>query len=165
MAWLYILLGLFYCIFIVWLIIKDIKDVRNSMPHGKTFTKKFYKKLTDISKAIEIAKVPGLVSKLKGLDFSINVVKDDVPKGLMYETIPAYKSYCVYIDNEAVCRAHILHIEYKDTIYLEFSSKRHYKEIIEIVENVYAQAEEILAEYNKKIFNTDSHSFYNKSSK
>jgi hypothetical protein len=145
--------------------VKDIKDTRNSMPHGKTFTKKFYKKLTDISKAEEIAKVPGFVSKLKGLDFSVNVVKDDVPKGLMYETIPAYKSYCIYIDNEAVCRAHSLHIEYKDMVYLEFSSKRPYKEIVEIVENVYTQAEEILAEHNKKIFNTDSHSFYNKSNK
>jgi hypothetical protein len=50
-------------------------------------------------------------------------------------------------------------------IYLEFSSKRPYKEIIEIVENVYTQAEEILAEHNKKIFNTDSHSFYSKSNR
>lgn len=163
--WMYILMGIFFIIANTILITKNIKDERNSAPNGKTFVKKFYEKLTDIEKALQIAKVPSFDTNIKGYSFKVSVKKDDTPKGLEYETIPVYKSYCVYINNEAVCRAHILHINCKDKIYIEFSSTRKYAEVIDIVNNVHNQAKEILTENNKKYFNTDKDSFfYNKSS-
>lgn len=161
--WLYLLMGIFCIVITIVVLVKDIKEARNTAPHGKTFTKKFYEKLVEIHKAGEVTGAPGFISKVKGLSFTVNIVKDEVPKGLEYETIPIYKSYCVYVDNEAVCRAHILQIDFKDKIYLEFSSKRKYAEVIEIVESVYTQAKEALAEYNKKWYNADKQSFfYNK---
>jgi hypothetical protein len=142
------------------MIIKNIKDYRNSAPYGKRFIKRFYDKLTSIDRALHIADAPSFVTAVNSKTFKVTVRKDETPKGLEFETIPVYKSYCVYIDGEAVCRAHVLHINSKNKIYIEFSSKRKYSEVIEIVDSVYVMAKEILTEDTKKWLSTDKRSFY-----
>ncbi len=161
MTWMYIVFGLLYFIIMVWIIFRNVKDARNSAPNGKTFVKKFYKKLTDIEKALQTARASSFNTNIKGHSFKVAVRKDDGPKNLEYEIIPVYKSYCVYIDDEAVCRAHVLHINCKDKIYIEFSSSRKHAEVIDIVDSVHSQAEEILTNYYKKYFHVDKNSFFN----
>ena len=161
MNWLYVLPYIIITIIYIVCISRSIIKYKNSAPHGTTFTKKFLAKLVNIDRALYWAEVPSFSTWVNGQNFNVTVRKDETPKGLEYESISAYKSYCAYIDNEAVCRVHILHVNCKDTIYLEFSSKRKYDEIIEIINNVYTQAENILTEHDKKWFNTDRRSFYN----
>ena len=128
--------------------IKEIKEFRNSVPNGKAFVKKFYNKVISINIAQQVLELPNIVSQ------------EMVPEGLEYKTIPKYKSFCIYIEDEAVCRVHILEVNYKNKICFDFSSKRPRCEIIEIIDEAYLIAEKELKEFNKKYYNINKNSFY-----
>ena len=93
--------------------------------------------------------------------FNVKVEKETPYIGLEYETIPMYKSYAVYIDDEIVCRAHVIRQLSKDHTFLEFSSKRKSDEVIDIVKKADKVARELNHERVVKWFSKyDSKSFY-----
>jgi hypothetical protein len=73
-----------------------------------------------------------------------------------------YKSYAVYIDDELVCRVHVIHKDCKDKVfYVEFSSRRKRDEVIDIVKKAQKVANEYNHEHAVQWFSKyDSKSFY-----
>ena len=140
-------------------IIRDIKLERRRAPDGKVFIKDFSEKLIDIQRALSSSNKDNFVVEKLHHSFNVNVVKDEGPEGLEYNTIPVHKSYCAYINNEPVCRVHVIHVNCRDKYYLDFSRKRPYKEAIEILEAAYNSAKVIRKEYYKDMFKEPT-SFY-----
>lgn len=143
-------------------LIFEIKNFVNRKPDGSRFIKKFVHKIDVIYDAIENSEESSIAITVNNHIFQVTVKKDNNPKSLSYSSIPMYKSMCVYINEEPVCRIHKVHADLKDKNYLEFSSKRKYIEIIEIVEEAYVSASAIRKEQIKTFVGiTDSTSFYN----
>lgn len=141
--------------------VKDVKKYRRTPPDGKVFIKTFYDTITDIYLGQTRVKTEYFTSTVNGITFNVNVKKDETPAGLKYETIPLHKSYCAYINNEAVCRVHILQVNCKDKIYLDFSAKRKCTEIVEIIEGALPAAKAANKQYYKDTgFYSDKTSFY-----
>ena len=141
-------------------IIRDVKAERRRAPDGKVFVKEFSEKLIYIQKALSNSNKDNFVIEKLHHSFNVNVVKEEVPEGLEYSTIPVHKSYCAYINDEPVCRVHVIHVNCKDKYYLDFSRKRPYKEAIEILETAYSSAKALRKEYYKDMFKEPT-SFYN----
>lgn len=146
-----IVLMIIYSIFILfWLfyVIREIKIARNSAPNGKTFIKRFHEKIVGLLKVQQVNHIEHLNLKINNeLSFVVKVIKEVVPPGLQYETIPMYESYCVYINGEAVCRVHVIEVHFKKKAYLEFSSKRKTNEIVDIIESTYNNYKKDLDNY------------------
>ena len=129
------------------LIIREIIQARKAAPNGKVFVDNFYDKVKDILRAqIDDNLSHVAVFMPNGFTFNVKVVEDFKQKGLKYETIPMYKCYTVYIDDEPVCRAHNLTVCASNKKCIEFSSKRCHTEVIDIVEHAYSIAKERLNE-------------------
>lgn len=149
-------------VFILSFIINDIKAFRRQAPYGKVFIRDFMEMLDDIETALTNSKEEYIEAFVSG-NFKFNVkVEKEIPHiGLEYETIPMYKSYAVYIDDEIVCRAHVIRQLSKDHTFLEFSSKRKRDEVIDIVKKADEVARELNHERVVKWFGKyDSKSFY-----
>ena len=136
----YMIVFLLITTFIV-VMIKDIKNTRNSIPDGKAFIKKFDNFIYTIQRAQEIGNIESVWTYKNNLTFKVRVERINTPKGFKYT--PVYKGYSVYINDELVCIEHIFHI-WKDKICLDFSDKRNTKEIIDIVNGAYIEAKEII---------------------
>ena len=149
-------------IFILSFIINDIKAFRRQAPYGKVFVRDFMEMLDDIETALTNSKEEYLEAFISGnFKFNVKVEKEISHIGLEYETIPMYKSYAVYIDDEIVCRAHVIRQLSKDHTFLEFSSKRKSDEVIDIVKKADKVARELNHERVVKWFSKyDSKSFY-----
>ena len=89
-------------------------------------------------------------------------MKKEVPyDGLEWETIPMYYGYGVYINDEIVCRVHIIDANCKKIHFIEFSSKRDRDEVIEIIKEAHKTAKEHNHDQWTKWFSKyDSKSFY-----
>lgn len=149
-------------VFILSFIINDIKAFRRQAPYGKVFVRDFMEMLDDIETALTNSKEEYLEAFVSGnFKFNVKVEKETPHIGLEYETIPMYKSYAVYIDDEIVCRAHVIRQLSKDHTFLEFSSKRKSDEVIDIVKKADKVARELNHERVVKWFGKyNSKSFY-----
>jgi hypothetical protein len=72
--------------------------------------------------------------------------------GLEYSSIPKYKCYDVYINEELVCREHIIRELSTDKIWFEFSSRRERDEIITIIKEADTPSKEISKQSNKELY-------------
>ena len=121
-----------------------IIDYYFSAPYGRYFSKKFNIKLERIARAQRLCDSSQITVVVQDQNFNI-VVKDDiVPKGLRYETFPAYTSKSVLINDELVCRAHSISHNFKDHIFLEFSNKRESSEVIKILNTASKKADSLI---------------------
>ena len=137
---------------------KEIKQWRNQAPNGKDFIKNFSKALLDIRYCQQIYTNKGIKDNKQYIDyvpanvnntlFKVKVLKDNTPEGLEYSTIPRYKSYTVYINDEPVCREHI----FNDKSSFEFTCKRERDEVIQIVMQAYEVARPDVEADHKRIY-------------
>lgn len=148
--------------FLVSYMIQDIRAARRAAPYGKVFVRDFMEMIDNIETALTNSKKDCLEAFVTGnFKFKVKVEKETPYIGLEYETIPMYKSYAVYINDEIVCRAHVITKYSKDYTFLEFSSKRKRDEVIDIIK----KADNVAREYNhERITNWfskyDNKSFY-----
>ena len=149
-------------VFVLYMILGDIKECRRKAPYGKVFVRDFMEMIDDIETAIIHSNKEYIDTFINGnFKFKVKVKKELPYTGLEFVTIPMYKSYAVYIDDEIVCRAHIIRQLSKDHTFLEFSSNRKMDEVIDIVKKAY----KVAREYNHERINNwfskyDSKSFY-----
>ena len=146
--WLGAIIALIWLVVYFYIIISEIKKSRNTTPYGKTFIKKFHKIVKDIEEAQRISKHTVMTCFANGGMFKVAVKKDDTPEGIQYRTIPVYKSYGIYINDELVCREHI----FKDKSYFEFSSDRKTDEVVTLVKEAHIPAREIIDKHNKELY-------------
>lgn len=146
---------------IICLTAMTVKEANRKAPYGKVFVKEFIDMVDDINTAIIHNSLPCIAVNVHRHSFKVNI-KSEVPyNGLQYETIPVYKSYAIYIDDEIVCRCHHIQHGYKDHHFIEFSSKREIDEVIEIIKEAYIEAKEHNHDYMRKLFSKfNSKSFY-----
>lgn len=143
-------------------IIRDIKAFRRRAPDGEVFVKDFIEMIGDIETALTNSKKDYLEAFISGnFKFKVRVNKEVPYAGLEYETIPMYRSHAIYIDDELVCRVHVIHKDSKDTAFVEFSSRRKRDEVIDIIK----KAQKVANEYNHEhavnwLSKYDSKSFY-----
>ena len=146
----------------LYMLITDIKVARRQAPNGKVFIRDFMEMIDDIETALTDSKKEYLEAFISGnFKFNVRVTKEVPYVGLEYETIPMYKSHAIYIDDELVCRVHVIHKNCKDTTFIEFSSRRKRDEVIDIVKKAQKVANEYNHENITKWFSKyDSKSFY-----
>lgn len=146
----------------LYMTITEIKASRRQAPDGAVFVRDFMGMVNDIETALTDSKKDYLEAFVSGnFKFKVRVNKEVPYVGLEYETIPMYKSHAIYIDDELVCRVHVIHKYYKDKTFVEFSSKRKRDEVIDIVKKAHKVAKEHNYENITKWFSKyDSKSFY-----
>ena len=143
--------SIIYIICLVISIIKDVRTVRRCAPYGKVFKREFAKIISDIYKAQEISKNEHMPVFTNRITFKIRV-DEYKPVGLEYSTIPMYKCYDIYINDELVCKEHIIRECGKDKIWFEFSRQRERDEIITIIKSAYEYAKEILQKNSEELY-------------
>lgn len=149
------------CVFYTTVTIAEIRKYRRQAPNGKVFTRKFSDLIYAICRVSEYDKSKSsLETVVNNKTFKVQVLTELMCKSLKYDTIPAYKSYLIYINDELVCREHILSLNYKEKVYFEFSSKRELDEIVEIITSAATVAEKINTAHFKKLLNSDKQSFF-----
>lgn len=148
--WCAVIFGII-CI-ICWIIgiIKEVRASRRMAPYGKVFKKEFAEIIDNIYKAQNYSKNEHMPVFTNGMKFDIRVAEYK-QIGLEYSTIPMYKYFDIYINEELVCREHIIKEFSKDKVWFEFSSKRKRDEIINIIKEADAPAKEILNKGYKEI--------------
>lgn len=153
--------------FSLYMTITEIKASRRQAPDGKVFVKDFMEMIDDIETALTDSKKDYLEAFVSGnFKFKVRVNKEVPYTGLEYETIPMYKSHAIYIDDELVCRVHVIHPYYKDKVFIEFSSRRKIEEVIDIVKRAQKVANEYNHEHAVNWFSKyDSKSFYSEDKK
>ena len=140
-------------------IVKGIKASRNSIPEGKAFIKEFSKIIENIYLAHKLHNLKSTDVVLNNKVFKVSVERVFEYEGFKYSTIPMYESYLICINDEPVCRKHIIRPEYKTKVFLEFSDKRKINEIVDILKAYNITAKNILVEdANTKPF--ERKSFY-----
>lgn len=132
-------------------IIKDIKRARRSAPYGKVFKKEFAEIIDNIYRAQKISKNEYISAFVNNVRFKVEV-DEYKPMGLEYSTIPMYKCFGIYINEELVCREHIIKELSKDKVWFEFSSQRERDEIIAIINSANEHAKEIIQKSNKEMY-------------
>lgn len=146
----------------LYMVIIDIKAARRQAPNGKIFIRDFMEMIDDIETALTDSKKEYLEVVVSGnFKFKVRVNKEVPYVGLEYETIPMYKSHVIYIDDELVCRAHVIDRNCKKHNFIEFSSRRKRDEVIDIVK----KAQKVANEHNHEhvinwLSKYDSKSFY-----
>ena len=140
-------------------VIKDIKETNNKAPNGKKFIKKFDEIVDDIHTAQIKSKVQEMWATKNNKTFKVRV--EHKPSDSMDFTT-RYKLNNIYINDELVCKEHILKVYSKDIVTFEFSHKRDIDEIVDIVTIAHKQAKEIIDEYYKEMLNIskETKSFY-----
>ena len=148
------------------MIVKEVRQSNRQAPYGKVFVRDFMEMVDDIETAILDSKIEYISVVIGGLfEFKVRIDKETPYQGLEYETIPMYRSHAIYIDDELVCRAHVLDIHCKKRAFIEFSSKRKREEVIDILKSAHVVAKEYNRKNISKWFSKyDSKSFYNYSS-
>ena len=134
-------------------------QLSNELPDGRRATKKFVEKISRIEDANRIAGGCALPN-CNGVVFATRVVKNDVPNGIRYEAIPVYTCRSLLINDEEVVRVHKIYHNFKDKYFLEFTSAREMKEIVEIVDAAYNWSEHVYSDYIHKTFVANRKSFY-----
>ena len=119
---------------------RDIKAARNEIPYGKDFKKEFSKVVEDVAHAYGLNNNVAIPCWVNGVMFKVIVKKIDT-NHLNYSQM--YKCYYISINEELVCKEHIIHNNCKDHIYFEFTDKRDTKEIVEIIREAQKPAKEI----------------------
>ena len=128
-------------------VVRDVKVMRRQAPDGKVFKKEFADIVDDIYTAQDIGKFKFLYSFQNNITFKVRVEKN-TPDGLEYKSIPVYKSYDIYINDELVCINHI----FKEQHHFEFSGRRERDEVITLVKEAHKHAKEILQKSNKEMY-------------
>ena len=149
----YVMLILTIIMVIVYIasIIRDIKQSRRMAPYGKVFKKEFAEIIDNIYRAQLYSKNEHMPVFTNGMKFDIRVAEYK-QVGLEYSSIPMYKCFDVYINEELVCRQHIIKELSKDKVWFEFSSQRKRDEIIDIIKEADAPAKEFLKKNNKELY-------------
>lgn len=137
---------------ICWIIgiIKEVRASRRMAPYGKVFKKEFAEIVDNIYKAQNYSKNEHMPVFTNGMKFDIRVAEYK-QIGLEYSTIPMYKYFDIYINEELVCREHIIKEFSKDKVWFEFSSQRKRDEIINIIKEANISAKEFLDKGYKEI--------------
>ena len=120
-------------------------------PYGKVFKKEFAETIVGIHRAQEISKNEHITAFVNYVMFIVRV-DEYKPLGLEFSTIPMYRCYDIYINDELVCKEHIIKEWSKDKIWFEFSSQRKIDEIITLVKEADKHTEEILRKNNKELY-------------
>lgn len=159
------ILGIILYTYMIISSIRDAKKARRTPPNGKVFIKEFISIIDDLIHTQEFAKVESIWALKERMTFKVRVEEEIMQKGLQFETIPRYKSYLIYINDEPVLREHIIDINYKKVTNFEFSSKRDKLEVVDIITEAHKQTKEIREARNKEInerlgFGTGNKSFY-----
>ena len=162
MNWYGFSITLILLIIYIILFIKQTKRIRNSPPNGKTFIKKFYKIINDIYGAQDIDKCDYINAKIDDkFNFRVNIVRDNTLGPLENINIKVYESFSIYINDEIVCREHILNVlNGKAGIYFEFTRDRDQQEVVDIIKAAHISAIKIINEGIKKYINPSKNSFY-----
>ena len=146
----------------LYVVVKDVRAARRRAPNGKIFIRDFMEMIDDIERALTDSKKDYFEAFVSGnFNFKVRVNKEVPYSGLEYETIPMYKSHAIYIDDELVCRVHVIDRNCKKHNFIEFSSRRKRAEVIDIVK----KAQKVANEYNHENITNwfskyDSKSFY-----
>ena len=144
----------------LYMAVTDIKSVRRQPPYGKVFVRDFMEMIQDIETALTNSKKEYLEAFISGnFKFKVKVEKEIIHIGLEYETIPMYHSHAIYIDDELVCRAHVIDHNCKKHNFIEFSSRRKRDEVIDIVK----KAHKVANEYNHENITNWFSKYYSKS--
>jgi hypothetical protein len=94
--------------------------------------------------------------------FRVKAVEEENRECLDYPGSQVYRSHAIYINDELVCRVHLLGRWNNNSILVEFSSNRNKDEVIDIVNKAHKQATQYIKEKNDNLFDKkDSKSFYN----
>lgn len=140
-------------------IARFIETSRNSIPEGKAFIKEFSKIIENIYLAHKLHNLKSADVVLNNKVFKVSVERVFEYEGFRYSTIPMYESYLICINDEPVCRKHIIRPEYKTKVFLEFSNKREISEIIDIIKAYNITAKNLLVE-DADIKHFERKSFY-----
>ena len=124
---------------------------RRKAPNGKVFKREFAEIVDNIYRAQNYSKNEHMSVFTNGMKFDIRVAEYK-QIGLEYSSIPMYKCFDVYINEELVCREHIIKELSKDKVWFEFSSKRQRDEIIDIIKEANEPAKEFLKKNNKELY-------------
>lgn len=136
-----------------WIIatIKSVRESNRMAPYGKVFKKEFAEIIDNIYRAQLYSKNEHMPVFTNGMKFDIRVAEYK-QVGLEYSSIPMYKCFDIYINEELVCREHILRELSKDKVWFEFSSQRKRDEIINIIKEADEPAKEFLKKNNKELY-------------
>lgn len=138
---------------ICWIIviIKEVRASRRMAPYGKVFKREFAEIIDNIYRAQLYSKNEHMSVFTNDMKFDIRVAEYK-QIGLEYSTIPMYKCFDIYINEELVCRQHIIKELSKDKVWFEFSSQRKRDEIIDIIKEADEPTKEILKQSNKELY-------------
>lgn len=152
----FLICGVGFIISIIVCIISDCRRTSQQPPNGKKFKEKFITMVKQIYSAQIDSKTPYLaVTTPNGYRFDVKVVKESLVNGVKCSESP-YKSYGIYIDEQLVCRVHILTDRSTLHTHIEFTMNRYIEEIIEIVSIADKQADKIIEEYYHNKFHKNS---------
>ena len=149
--WGLLVAGSLMIIAMIYSAVQDAKEARRAAPYGKVFKKEFSEIIDNIYKAQQISKNEHMTAFVNNVMFKVEV-DEYKPMGLEYSSIPMYRCYDVYINEELVCRQHIIKELSKDKIWFEFSSQRKRDEIINIIKEADEPAKEFLKKNNKELY-------------
>lgn len=125
---------------------KEIRKYRRKVPDGKVFIKEFVEMVQDTQTAVLYLmldkKIDYIDINIKEHNFKVSIKSEASYEGLTYSTIPMYMSCGIYIDDEIVCRLHIINDYLKKRNFIEFSSKRNIDEVLEILKGAHSIAKE-----------------------
>ena len=146
-----IIVGILMLILYTSYIVKDVKKMRREAPYGKVFKREFANTIDKLHRAYSRSKNEPIHIIVNSKDFKVKA-EEYAPKGLQYSSIPMYKCYDVYINDELVCKEHIIRDDSKDKVWFEFSGNRKRDEIIDIINATKDSVNEILKQSNKEMY-------------
>lgn len=157
----------YICIFaclIGFIVVISVISVETDLPETARYGKRFNRKLCEIESAISHSKLDAFELTHKGRHFSIKINNTEPVPGFHYSTIPVYTCTDVFIDDELVCKVHKLKNTFKKYFSVEFSSKREYPEVEDLIYTAAKLARKMESEYWKNHFanRTNEKSFYSK---
>ena len=157
MGWVYLA-----SIIVIFLIMLHI-TLSYSDSSGQGFGRHIYKKVCEIENATSQSNEDSLKFINKNKQFTIQIKKEAAP-GLRYETIPAYFCKNIYINDELVCKIHVLDGLFRKKYSTEFSSKREETEILGLLNIAYKYAKRLNRESWQEFLDKQSNlkSFYDK---
>ena len=139
------------CFIFIASVVRDVKEMRRQPPYGKVFKKDFKQIINDIYRAQLVSQHSAMNCRDVDGKFMVRVAEYK-PEGLEYPTIPMYRCYDVYINDELVCKEHVIKEYSRDKVWFEFSGKRERDEIITLVKSAHKPAKECLELNNKEFY-------------
>ena len=131
---------------------------------SRRFGKRMYKKLCTIASAISYSKKDCLEITSMGEKFFVRVADEKVAPGIKYTTIPVYTCKNVYINDELVCKVHVLTGLFQKSYCTEYSHQREETEIDHLIKCAHKTAKQIDKDYWKDWLKRQENkkTFYNK---